>query len=193
MELSSHRNIRERVLVVDSDHARGHAFLSLLDFIKVNARLISPAQLVELSGRDLYDYLAIFSVGDDDLTRFFLNRNREDGCQYPVIMMIDKLELRDQGVTVKLPYISVLCFQSDYYSLARVLDQARKHNKLERRMQNRECHPMIGDSAAMKRIKMMVDQVAETQATVLIVGDAGTGKEIVARNVHARSSRSKKP
>jgi len=39
----------------------------------------------------------------------------------------------------------------------------------------------------------MIDQVSDTNASVLILGDSGTGKEVIARNIHAQSSRSKKP
>jgi sigma-54 specific flagellar transcriptional regulator A len=77
--------------------------------------------------------------------------------------------------------------------LAQVLDQARMHNKRERRMQTRECQPLIGNSNAIERINLMIDQVADTNATVLILGDAGTGKEVIARNIHAQSARSARP
>ena len=192
MEFRSSRD-NEEVLVVDSNHTRGHAFLAVLDFIKVEAKLVSPEQLYEVPRRELYSYLAIFSIGNDDITEFFLKRNQEDECQYPVVLMVDKSELREHEILVGLPYISGLCFQSDYYSLAQVLDQARKHNKRERRMQNRECQPLIGNSDAIDRINLMIDQVSETSASVLIIGGSGTGKEIIARNVHAQSSRNKKP
>ena len=192
MEFSSNRD-HEEVLVVDSNHTRGHAFLAVLDFIKVDAKLVSPQQLVEIPRRELYSYLAVFSIGSEELTEFFLMRNREDECQYPVVLMVDKSELREHEIIVRLPYISGLCFQSDYYSLAQVLDQARKHNKRERRMQDRDCQPLIGVSEAIERINLMIDQVADTTASVLIIGDSGTGKEIIARNVHEQSPRSKKP
>jgi sigma-54 specific flagellar transcriptional regulator A len=94
---------------------------------------------------------------------------------------------------VQLPFISGLCFQSDYYSLSQVLDQARKHNKRERRQHNRECQPLIGNSDAIERINLMIDQVSDTNASVLILGDSGTGKEVIARNIHAQSSRNKMP
>jgi sigma-54 specific flagellar transcriptional regulator A len=77
--------------------------------------------------------------------------------------------------------------------LAQVLDQARMHNKRERRMQTRECQPLIGNSNAIERINLMIDQVADTNASVLISGDPGTGKEVIARNIHAQSARSGKP
>jgi len=96
-------------------------------------------------------------------------------------------------IASQLPFISGLCFQSDYYSLSQVLDQARKHNKRERRMDNRECQPLIGNSNSIERINLMIDQVSDTNASVLVLGDSGTGKEVIARNIHAQSSRNKKP
>jgi two-component system response regulator AtoC len=46
-------------------------------------------------------------------------------------------------------------------------------------------------SAAMQRVKGLLDQVADTDVTVLIQGESGSGKEIVARTLHAVSSRAK--
>ena len=192
MEHSGGQDSNE-VLVVDSNHTRGHSFLAVLGFIKVEAKLITPEQLPDIPRRELFNYLAIFSIGGDDISRYFLERNKDDKCQYPVILLADKSELSALEIVVELPFISGLCFQSDYYSLSQVLDQARKHNKRERRMQNRECQPLIGNSNAIERINLMIDQVSDTNASVLILGDSGTGKEVIARNIHAQSSRSKKP
>lgn len=52
---------------------------------------------------------------------------------------------------------------------------------------------MIGESAAIMDIKSMIDKVAQTDARVLIMGANGTGKELVARNLHQKSNRSSKP
>lgn len=53
--------------------------------------------------------------------------------------------------------------------------------------------PMIGESAAIQNIKDMIDKVAPTDARVLIIGSNGTGKELVARNLHQKSRRSAMP
>ena len=52
---------------------------------------------------------------------------------------------------------------------------------------------MIGESAAIQNIKDMIDKVAPTDARVLIIGSNGTGKELVARNLHQKSRRSAMP
>ena len=52
---------------------------------------------------------------------------------------------------------------------------------------------IIGDSAEINRIKALIDKVAPTDARVLITGSNGTGKELVARSLHEKSSRNKMP
>lgn len=53
--------------------------------------------------------------------------------------------------------------------------------------------PMIGESEPMIHIREMIDKVAATDARVLIIGSNGTGKELVARNLHQKSRRSTMP
>ena len=54
-------------------------------------------------------------------------------------------------------------------------------------------YKMIGNSVAIKKIHDLIDKVAPTEARVLITGDNGTGKELVAHQLHEKSSRSKAP
>lgn len=52
---------------------------------------------------------------------------------------------------------------------------------------------MVGESEPIVHIKEMIDKVAPTDARVLIIGSNGTGKELVARSLHQKSSRSAMP
>ena len=54
-------------------------------------------------------------------------------------------------------------------------------------------HEMVGESEAIVHVKGMIEKVAPTDARVLIIGSNGTGKELVARNLHQKSSRSSAP
>ena len=66
-------------------------------------------------------------------------------------------------------------------------DRARLQDTLERD------HSLVGRSAAMRRIYELVAKVARSDATVLITGETGTGKELVARAVHFNGARAKRP
>ena len=52
---------------------------------------------------------------------------------------------------------------------------------------------MIGNSKGIKQVKDTIERVGPTDARVLVTGENGTGKELVARSMHAKSSRSEKP
>lgn len=53
--------------------------------------------------------------------------------------------------------------------------------------------PLLGDSPAMERVRLLIARAAPTDANVLILGENGTGKEIVAREIHRQSRRSEHP
>jgi len=52
---------------------------------------------------------------------------------------------------------------------------------------------IIGESASLKQLQRQIDVVAPTDATVLILGESGTVKELVAREIHQRSGRNQQP
>jgi two-component system response regulator HupR/HoxA len=54
-------------------------------------------------------------------------------------------------------------------------------------------HGLVGKSPSMQALFRMIDKVAATQATVLITGENGTGKELVARAIHEGSARAGRP
>ena len=75
-------------------------------------------------------------------------------------------------------------------------DKARKAMKRDARSESGTTaeSPMFwGSSAAMKAIRKTLDKIAPTAATVLITGENGTGKDVLAREIHTHSLRSGKP
>lgn len=75
------------------------------------------------------------------------------------------------------------------------LSETRRENELLRRqLQERGAFgELVGNSEAMRAIYSLVEQVAPSSASVLITGDSGTGKELVARTIHLMSPRRDKP
>jgi len=65
--------------------------------------------------------------------------------------------------------------------------------KMELALQNAPGQRVIGRSAAIQQLRNQVARLADTQADILLRGDTGTGKELVARNLHEISKRSNAP
>ncbi len=82
-----------------------------------------------------------------------------------------------------------------------VIDRALGHRRLlEENVRLREAlkkryrfDSIIGDSPAMQEVFQVVEQVAPTQATVLLLGESGTGKELIANAIHFNSKRARGP
>jgi two-component system, NtrC family, response regulator AtoC len=64
---------------------------------------------------------------------------------------------------------------------------------LQEKLRETQREALIGDSPSMLEVKSVIEEVADSDLTVLIRGESGTGKEIVARLIHERSSRRKEP
>ncbi len=77
-------------------------------------------------------------------------------------------------------------------SLKEQLEQERDYLRDEINV-NSNFGEMIGDSRALKRTFMQIEAVAATTASVLIYGESGVGKEMIARAIHQRSPRVDKP
>lgn len=81
--------------------------------------------------------------------------------------------------------------------LKRVSDKrelTKKYYALQRRLESIEGTPtLIGNTRSMDMVKTMISKVAPSESTVLIRGETGTGKELVARAVHDQSDRASAP
>ena len=74
------------------------------------------------------------------------------------------------------------------------LEMKRKNFALQRRLKRVEGTPkMIGQQKNMQRVRALIEKVAPTNSTVLILGETGTGKELAARAVHEQSQRVDEP
>jgi DNA-binding NtrC family response regulator len=81
--------------------------------------------------------------------------------------------------------------------ISRILERQRLTSEVtqlrDQVRRNSDFAMLFGTSPRMEEVKNTIEQVAETNATVLIRGESGTGKEVVARMIYAQSARKEKP
>ncbi len=75
----------------------------------------------------------------------------------------------------------------------RQIDLRREVAQLRRRVGEGAKATIVGKAPSMERVFDLIERVAPTRATVLVTGETGTGKELVARAVHDLSDRARKP
>ncbi len=77
--------------------------------------------------------------------------------------------------------------------IKRIVQQEEKLKALKKQIISYSYGSIVGKDPKMLQIYRLIDDIAPTNATVLILGESGTGKELVARAIHAKSLRKNKP
>jgi len=118
--------------------------------------------------------------------------------EIPFIMISGHGDLEQAVSTMKLGAFDYISKPPDLNRLLTAIKNAldKKSLVVENKILKKKVskrYEMIGESEAITKIKEMIDKVAPTDARVLITGDNGTGKELVAHWLHEKSSRFKAP
>jgi sigma-54 specific flagellar transcriptional regulator A len=186
-------------IVIDAEAQRRQLLASLLEFLEYDviaapdARGINDAlgegRIVRAafigacgSEQDQYDTWKTLRAASENLAVFTLSD--------PATPIATSRE-------VVLGALGVLELPFKYERLHHALHQAEVYN--ESRGQERARRPqelfrsLVGNSRAIQRVRRMIEQVAGSEANVLILGESGVGKEVVARNLHYFSPRRGRP
>ena len=187
-----------RILIVDDDPSTLASLARAFRLAGHEAVVCDNATRgVELVRAERFD--AVFSdvvmPGKDGLT--MLEEIREKGLSVPIIMMSGQATV---DMAVRATRLGALDFLEKPVSadkLLLTLDNALKMVRLEE--ENRQLRRQVGrreivwKSDVMRRVMSQVDRVASSESRVCILGETGTGKELVARAVHEKSARKAKP
>ena len=124
-----------------------------------------------------------------------LKNIRQDSENLPFIMVTAQGEIKTAVEAMKLGASDYILRPFDLETLEIAIAKALsvKQLKLENTYLKSSASPvdgdLIGQSASMLALKQLIDQVAPERATVLITGETGTGKELVAKAIHQASPR----
>jgi len=189
------------VLVVDDEEDIRYSLRGILEdegYDVVEA--VSAERALELASEQRPDlvFLDIWLPGMDGLTA--LDSLREDQPELPVIMISGHGSIETAVSAIKK---GAFDFIEKPLSLEKVViaaDKAMEFRELKRentalktRIQGDQVQRLTGTSPVIRKLSEQIERVAPTDAWVLITGENGTGKEIVARMIHAQSRRATRP
>jgi len=121
---------------------------------------------------------------------------RSEQPEVPVVVLTAHASVATAVDAMRRGAFDFLCKPFDKDELAQVLERAVT-SRLLRRREVHDSRPalsaLVGSSAAMQRVRERIEKVAPAPSNVLILGETGTGKELVARALHELSGRVRAP
>ncbi|RPI45947.1 MAG: sigma-54-dependent Fis family transcriptional regulator [Bacteroidetes bacterium] len=197
-----------KILVVDDDHdvlLTARMFLELLSFdVTV---ISSPEKLLPLVGREDFDVILLdmnFQRGKTEGSEglHWLGRIHELDKNVVVILMtaFGDVELAVRGIRsgamdfILKPWQNAKLHASilSAMELKRTRLEREKYRKVAETLGEDSRQPfgqILGNSPAMEKLRESIRIIAPTDASVLVLGENGTGKELVARAIHINSER----
>jgi sigma-54 specific flagellar transcriptional regulator A len=187
-----------KILIIDAVSARGEQLQEILSFIEYEVTLTNyddfSTELLSQSGP--YHALIIGDQASAEQRAEMLESINSVDSNLPKFIISDMeadnpVQNEEPGIigTVKYPFkhanINSALHNAQVYRESREQSASQRPVELFR--------SLVGSSRKIKEIRRLVEQVAESDATVLILGESGTGKEVVARNIHYYSNRRNKP
>jgi two-component system nitrogen regulation response regulator NtrX len=188
-----------KILIIDDEKAIRRTIKEILEFEKYNVDEAEDGQQgLDMALKGNYDViLSDIKMPKLDGTEL-LNKLMAHGTESSLIMMSGHGNIETAVDAVKKGAFDYLAKPIDLNRLLVTIRNAMDKTSLvtETKVLKKKIgksYEMIGDSKALNNIRDMIEKVAPTDARVLITGSNGSGKELVAREIHNKSSRANAP
>lgn len=143
------------------------------------------------------NFSAGINTGNEGL--FWLSEIKKKYAQLPVVLFTayGDIDLAVRGIKegaadfIVKPWDNAKMLET--IAAACALSHSKNRKKQSSSMTTAESGMYWGESRVMQDLRMLVDKVAKTDATILITGENGTGKEMLAREIHLQSNRKENP
>lgn len=184
------------ILVLDEDEERLEKIKTLLDFIGEEHQCAPLSKWQDLPYHEAWVVFVGMSSLKKTKTEDILHNLANNAPQVPVLLIESAIKTKEN----KLPETAckTLQFPFCYSELLTALHHCQVASEAQTvstsiQQTSSLSRSLIGESDSIHHVRHLIQQVANTDATVLILGESGTGKEVAAHSLHALSSRAHKP
>lgn len=184
----------EKIFIIEDNEERCAKLRTIFDFLRQPAEIIKYMNWQVMTNPDP----SIIILGADKLFEKTMNELDALAKQFPKVpIMVIGVQL-NSAECVDRNVVTCLDFPFSYAQMLESLHRcqiARETVKFITASTHKTplFRSLVGNSDSIRQVRKLIEQVANTEASVLILGESGTGKEVVARNIHSLSSRANKP
>lgn len=182
-----------RMLITGHNSALANAVGDRLGFLEIPHEICEPSSLAE---HDLAPVKAVVLAAQSTReAQQLLGELDIDPSKASILAMLEA-ETSPRDFSELASRVTLVTHMGSSFSeLKKSLESvpAKPGKKVFKRRKAPSLQSLEGSSPAINAVKQMINQVAKTEANVLILGESGTGKEIVARMIHRASDRADKP
>jgi DNA-binding NtrC family response regulator len=186
------------VFVVDDDCSIRESLKNLIRSVGLDVQTFSSAQEFLTTKRPKTPSCLLLDLQLPDLSGLDLQQElAKAGVKIPIIFITGHGDIPTSVRAMKAGALEFLTKPVNHEDLLHAIQQAIACDHTARQPNGdtgtHNFGEIVGTSAALTAVLKQLEVVAPTEATVLILGETGTGKELIARAIHASSSRSSRP
>ena len=178
------------VYVVDDDPSVRESLADLLDSVGLKTKTFASGQEFLITPRPQVPSCLVLDVNLPGLSGLDLQQELDkSGAQIPIIFLTGHGDIPMSVRAVKAGAVEFLTKPFDEEDLLNAIQQCIAVEQKEKSRNEISFGAIVGNSPALKGALGLVQTVAPTDSTVLVLGETGTGKELIARAIHDHSSR----
>jgi DNA-binding NtrC family response regulator len=186
------------VFIVDDDRYTRESLRNLIRSAGLSAQTFSSAQEFLAAERPKGPSCLLLDVQLPGLSGLDLQRElAKAAVKIPIIFITGHGDIPTSVRAIKAGALEFLTKPVNREDLLHAIQQAIARDNIARQPNGdtgtHNFGEIVGTSAALTAALQQVEVVAPTESTVLILGETGTGKELIARAIHTASSRSRRP
>jgi sigma-54 dependent transcriptional regulator, flagellar regulatory protein len=182
--------IEQRILIVASPSERVTRLCCIFEFLGEQCELIASEKLSSLTEHTRFRALV---VANKQMSLDTLKSLQKTIPWQPILLLDGEDDLVNANVLGNIDEPFNYPQLTELLHFCQVYGQAKKPQVPTSVNQTKLFRSLVGRSDGIAHVRHLINQVASSDATVLILGQSGTGKEVVARNIHYLSERSDGP
>lgn len=185
--------MKAEVLIVDDDATLRRALADRFTHWGHTATVAQDgAEALNLAARHAFD-LIILDLAMPRMSGLeVLDKLQENLCEADIVVLTAHGSVEKAVEAIKRGAQDFLTKPADFHLLQQVVDRALDRRRLKRvneALADQVAQPVVGPSAAMQQLFATATRAAQADSTILLSGESGTGKQVLAEYIHARSPR----